>query len=158
MISSGNRYFCRAAQPPGKVIGEEERGKSIDPLGHARCAILVVVKVKQRELVTEPSSKFFGGEFEAKVGESPSLIFGIGKGASIHTLFPNLFCSQQSISRILRAVVVINRRNDTEIRHTWRDVGPCRVRLASLTDGAIFQTFLTDEEQFGNLQFGENSD
>ena len=34
---------------------------------------------------------------------------------------------------------------------TWRDVGACRVRLASLTDGAFFQLFLTDEEQFDNL-------
>ena len=36
------------------------------------------------------------------------------------------------------------------IRHPWRDVGPCRVRLASLTGAALFQLFLTDEEQFAN--------
>ena len=39
---------------------------------------------------------------------------------------------------------------DVGIRHTWRDVGPCRVRLASLADGADFQLFLTDDEQFAN--------
>ncbi len=38
------------------------------------------------------------------------------------------------------------------ICYTRRDVGPCRVRLVSLTDGAIFLLFLTDEEQFANLQ------
>ena len=38
----------------------------------------------------------------------------------------------------------------------WRDVGPCRVRLASLTDAAIFQLFLTDEERCGNLPLWKN--
>lgn len=37
-------------------------------------------------------------------------------------------------------------------RRTRRDVGTCRVRLASLTDGAIFQLFLPNEEQFVSLQ------
>ena len=37
---------------------------------------------------------------------------------------------------------------NVRIHHTWRDVGPCRVRLARLADGAIFPLFLTDEEQF----------
>ena len=52
--------------------------------------------------------------------------------------------------------MVVNRRYDVGLRPTWRDVGPCRVRLASLMVGAIFQLFLPDEEQFANLQLWKN--
>jgi hypothetical protein len=45
---------------------------------------------------------------------------------------------------------------DAGIHHTWREVGPRRVRFG-LPDGwAIFQLFLTDEEQFANLQLWKN--
>ncbi len=38
------------------------------------------------------------------------------------------------------------------IHRTWREVRPCRVRLASLTDRADFPLFLTDEEQFAVVE------
>lgn len=47
-------------------------------------------------------------------------------------------------------------RSAAEIRRTWRDVRPCRVRLNSLADRANFQLFLTGDEQLADFQVRKN--
>ena len=50
----------------------------------------------------------------------------------------------------------INTIADVRIHPTWRDVGPCRVRLVSLAGWGNLPILLANEEQFANLQVWKN--